>query len=79
MFRCAVRAAGVMQRAADLGRSHGGDMRIGRTIIIKAIVTLGVAGSIAASVAVPAATEAAPSAHVHTVAVAHVPLSWYHA
>ena len=48
-------------------------MRIGRTIIIKAIVALGVAGSIAASVAVPAATEAAPSAHVHTVAVAHVP------
>jgi len=79
MFRCAVRATGVMQQAADLGRSHGGDMRIGRTIIIQAIVTLGLAGSIAASVAVPAATEAAPSAHVHTVAVAHVPFSWYHA
>lgn len=54
-------------------------MRIGRTIIIQAIVTLGLAGSIAASVAVPAATEAAPSAHVHTVAVANVPFSWYHA
>jgi hypothetical protein len=68
-----------MQRAADLGRSHEGDMRIGRTIIIKVIVTPGVAGSIAASVAVPAATEAAPSAHVHTVAVSYAPLSWYHA
>jgi hypothetical protein len=53
-------------------------MRIGRTIIIQAIVALGVAGSIAASVAVPAATEAAPSAHVHTVAIAKVPMTWYH-
>jgi hypothetical protein len=79
MFRCAVRATGVMQRAADLGRSHEGDMRIGRTIIIQAIVTLGLAGSIAASVAVPAVTVAAPSSHVHTVAVAHAPNSWYHA
>ena len=52
-------------------------MRIGRTVIIQAIVTLGVAGSIAASVAVPAATAAAPSTHVHTVAMA--PNSWYHA
>ena len=54
-------------------------MRIGRTIIIQAIVTLGLAGSIAASVAVPAATVAAPSSHVHTVAVALTPYSWYHA
>jgi hypothetical protein len=54
-------------------------MRIGRTIIIQAIVTLGLAGSIAASVAVPAVTVAAPSSHVHTVAVAHAPNSWYHA
>ena len=77
LFRRAVRAAGAMQRAADLGRSHGGIMRIGRTVIIQAIVTLGVAGSIAASVAVPAATAAAPSTHVHTVAMA--PNSWYHA
>ena len=48
-------------------------MRIGRTIIIQAILTLGAAGSIAASVAVPAATVAAPSAHVHTVAVSRFP------
>ena len=73
-----MRAAGAMQRAADLGRIHGGVMRIGRTIIIQAIVALGAAGSIAASVAVPAATVAAPSSHVHTVAVAKAPASWYH-
>ena len=54
-------------------------MRIGRTIVIQAIVALGVAGSIAASVAVPAATVAAPSAHVHTVAASAVHQSWYHA
>lgn len=76
LFRCAVRDAGAMQRAADLGRSNGGVMRIGRTIIIQAILTLGVAGSIAASAAVPATTVAAPSSHVHTVAMA--PNSWYH-
>jgi hypothetical protein len=76
LFRCAVRDAGAMQRAADLGRSNGGVMRIGRTIIIQAILTLGVAGSIAASVAVPATTVAAPSSHVHTVAMA--PNTWYH-
>jgi hypothetical protein len=76
LFRCAVRDAGAMQRAADLGRSNGGVMRIGRTIIIQAILVLGAAGSIAASVAVPATTVAAPSSHVHTVAMA--PNSWYH-
>ena len=55
-------------------------MRIGRTILIQAIVALGAAGSIAAAVAVPAsAAVAAPSAHVHTVIVAAAPNSWYHA
>ena len=52
-------------------------MRIRRTII-QAILALSASGSIAASVAVPAATVAAPSAHVHTVAGAAVPKSWYH-
>jgi hypothetical protein len=52
-------------------------MRIGRTIVIQVIVALGAAGSIATSVAVPATAVAAPSAHVHTVAMA--PNSWYHA
>ena len=78
LFRCAVRAAGAMQRPADLGRSHGGVMRIGRTVIIQAIVALGAAGSIATSVAVPATTVAAPSTHVHTVAFKAVPRTWYH-
>jgi hypothetical protein len=53
-------------------------MRIGRTAIIQAILALGAAGSIAASVAVPAATMAAPSSHVHTVAVSAAPNTWYH-
>ena len=70
-----MRAAGAMQRAADLGRSHGGDMRTGRNIIIQAIVALSAAGSIAASVAVPVATVTAPS----VVAVSAVPGTWYHA
>jgi hypothetical protein len=54
-------------------------MRIGRNIVIQLIVALGAAGSIAASVAVPASAVAAPSAHTHTVAIAMVPNSWYHA
>jgi hypothetical protein len=78
MFRCAVRVTGAMQRAADLGRSHGGIMRIGRKIIIPAIVALSAAGSIAASVAVPAATVAAPSTHVQVAAISAVPHTWYH-
>jgi hypothetical protein len=53
-------------------------MRIGRTTIIQAILALAAAGSIAASVAVPATAVAAPSSHAHTVAVAAVPGSWYH-
>ena len=64
LFRCAVRAAGAMQRAADLGRSHGGAMRTGRKVIISAIVALSAAGSIAASAAaVPAAVAQAPASH----------------
>jgi hypothetical protein len=54
-------------------------MRIGRKIIIPAIVALSAAGSIAASVAVPAAAVAAPSAHVQVAAISYVPHSWYHA
>ena len=72
LFRCAVRAAGAMQRAADLGRIHGGVMRIGRKIVISVILALSTAGSIAAGAAVPAAvaqvsaTHAAPSVLYHT-------------
>lgn len=53
-------------------------MRTGRTIIIQAILALGAAGTIAASIAVPATAMAAPSSHVHTVAVSAVPHTWYH-
>jgi len=70
LFRCAVRATGAMQRAADLGRNHGGVMRRGRNIIISAILALGASGSIVASVAVPAATVQASGTHAHVVAVA---------
>ena len=69
-----MRAAGAMQRAADLGRSHGGVMRIRRNTIIQTILALGAAGSIAASVAAPVATVAAPS----VVTVAAAPSTWYH-
>ena len=49
-------------------------------IIIQAIIALSAAGSIAAAVAVPAsAAVAAPSAHAHTIAIAKVPNSRYHA
>jgi hypothetical protein len=53
-------------------------MRTGRSIIISAILALGAAGTIAASVAAPAHASAAPSAHVHTVAVSAIPNTWYH-
>ena len=63
-FRCAVRAAGAMQRAADLGRSHGGVMRIGRIIIISFFLALGAGGSIAVSVKILVTVIQAPSVHV---------------
>jgi len=63
-FRCAVRAAGAMQRAADIGRSHGGDMRKNRIVIIYTILALGAAGSIDASVTVSAKVAQPPVVHV---------------
>ena len=78
LFRCAVRAAGAMQRAADLGRNHGGVMRIGRNIIISAILALGASGSILASATVPAAVAHAPSAHVLATGAFASPNSYYH-
>jgi hypothetical protein len=74
-----VRAAGAMQRAADLGRSHGGVMRIGRNIIISAILALGAGGSILASATVPAAVAQASSAHVLATGAFASPNSYYHA
>jgi hypothetical protein len=69
LFRCAVRAAGAMQRAADLGRNHGGVMRIGRNIVISVILALSGGGSILASVAVPAVAVQASGSHVHVTAM----------
>jgi len=52
-------------------------MRIGRNILIPAILALSAAGSILASSAVPAAVAAAPSAHVQTTVSAMSPNSLY--
>lgn len=51
-------------------------MRIGRTIIIPALLALGVTGSALSGSVVPAATGHAPSAHV--LAVPTAPTIWYH-
>ena len=52
-------------------------MRRGRNLIISAILALSASGSIAASVAVPAATQAS-GANVHVTAVSAIPNTWYH-
>lgn len=61
-----------MQQAADLCRHRGGIMRIGRKIIIPAILALSAAGSIAVGSAIPVVAAqtssiqvvaGAPSAH----------------
>ena len=78
LFRCAVRAAGAVQRAADLGRSHGGVMRKGRNIIISAILALGASGSILASAAVPAVVAQASSVQVLATGYHASPNSFYH-
>ena len=49
-----------------------------KRILTSAILALSVAGSVAASVAVPAVAVAAPSAQAHVVAVSAVPNTWYH-
>jgi len=77
LFRCAVRAVGAMQRAADLRRSNGGVMRVGRNIIISAILALGTGGSILASVAIPAGAVQASGAHVHVTAMSAAPNTLY--
>jgi len=45
-------------------------MRIGRRIIIPAIISLGVTGSVLAGSAISVTAGPAPSSHVHVVAVA---------
>ena len=49
-------------------------MKIGRNTIIRIILALGAAGTIAGSVAAPVAAVAAPTAS----AVSAAPTSWYH-
>jgi hypothetical protein len=51
-------------------------VRIGRKIIVPAILALGAAGSILASSAVPVLSAQAPA--VHTVAAAAAPNTYYH-
>jgi hypothetical protein len=49
-------------------------MRIARTIVIPAVLTLGVAGSLLAGTAIPAAAQHPASVHV----VAAAPTVYYH-
>ena len=53
-------------------------MRIGRALIIPAILALGVAGSILSGSAMPVAAVHAPSVHVQAVTVSSVPNMYYH-
>ena len=64
LFRCAARAAGAMQQAADLGRSHEGVMCKKLHLIILAILALSVGGSNAASDAISTTVTPAPSVQV---------------
>jgi hypothetical protein len=54
-------------------------MRIGRAIIIPAILALGAAGSIVAGSAMPAVATHAPSLHVQAAATSVNPNLFYHA
>ena len=67
-----------MQQAADLCRHRGGIMRIGRKIIIPAILALSAAGSIAVGSAVPAITAQASSVQVVAAAPSAHPNFFYH-
>jgi hypothetical protein len=53
-------------------------MRIGRAIIIPAILALGVGGSILAGSAAPVAAVHAPSVHVQADAAPTGPYTFYH-
>ena len=62
---------------ADLGDCDGGVMRVGRAIIIPAILALSVAGSVIAGAEVAVAAVHAPAVHVHTVPPLTT-LTYYH-
>ena len=62
---------------ADLGDCDGGVMRVGRAIIIPAILALSVAGSVITGAEVAVAAVHAPTVHVHTVPPLTT-LTYYH-
>lgn len=53
-------------------------MRIGRAVIIPAVLALGVAASLLTGSAMSAAAGPAPSAHVQAAAVSAAPNTFYH-
>jgi hypothetical protein len=53
-------------------------MRIGRSIIIPAILALGVAGSAVAGPGMSVAAAATTSAHVHHMAIPKTSYGYYH-
>jgi hypothetical protein len=53
-------------------------MRVGRAIIIPAILALGVAGSALSGAGIAVAAGHAPSAHVQAVAASAAPATFYH-
>jgi hypothetical protein len=57
---------------------HGGVMRIGRAIIIPAIVALGLAGSALVGSAMPAVAANVPAAHVSTTGISTGPNMYHH-
>ena len=69
---------GLRSRRSDLGKRHGGVMRIGRAIIIPVILAFSAAGSIAAAAAAPVAAVAAPAAHAQQVTANGAPRMHYH-
>jgi hypothetical protein len=67
------------REAADLPECCGGVMRIGRTVLIRVILALGVAGSVLAGAEMSAAAAGTPSVHVqHTTTITDRPLMRYH-
>jgi hypothetical protein len=75
-----MRAKGSWQHkmAADLVERRGGIMRIGRTIIIPAILALGVAGAALAGSEVSAAVAHTSGSHVQATASSAGPDLLYH-
>jgi hypothetical protein len=72
-------ASRAAQLAAGLGNRHGGIMRIGRALIIPAILALGTASSLFTGSVMPAAAGHQTSGHVHVAAVSARPSTYYRA